>query len=176
MPKTSKLFVKTKIFNHNSVPAGINNTYQKTFKINKLPETFHSTNAIIDHNDHYPIQKVIFNIRHQTHFGEDMAMSGSVFPLGNWIEKFIMPLKWTKGNIWTGEIEISHQLSKEFEFKFVITKDKKIKKWEGGWNHKLNLDDFCKEINKKSKGKFQGCDYEYDEKEKSIKLKLRMNK
>ena len=171
--RTPKPLGKTKIFNHNSVPVGINNFYQQKFKINKLPETFHSTSAIVDH---YPIQKVIFTIRHQTHFGEDMAMSGSVLPLGNWNEKFIMPLKWTKGNIWTGEIEINNLLSKEFEFKFVITKDKKVEKWEEGWNHKLNLDDFCKEISKKCKGKYNRCDYEYDEKEKSIKLKLKMNK
>ena len=171
--KTPKLAPKTKTFNHCSVSAGINNSYQKRFKMRKLTDTFHISNEI---SDHYPIQKIIFTLRHQTHFGEDMAMSGSVLPLGNWNEKFIMPLKWTKGNIWTGEIEINNQLSKEFEFKFVITKDKKVEKWEDGWNHKLNLDDFCKEISKKSKGKYNGCDYEYDEKEKSIKLKLRMNK
>ena len=45
-----------------------------------------------DKMDNYPIQKIIFTVRYGTKFGEDMAMSGSLLPLGNWNARYIMPL------------------------------------------------------------------------------------
>ena len=86
-----------------------------------------------------------------------------------------MSLKWNNGNLWTGELEINYMMPKSFEFKFVVVENKIIKKWEDGYNHKLNLDDFNKEFDNKPKGKYQDYEYEYNNIEKLLTLKVKMN-
>ena len=149
----------------------------------KSPITYRNNDNIYTKNyfktsdpiDHYPIKKLVFNIKYDTRFGENLGISGSISPFGNWNQNKTKALSWNKGNIWTGELEINYMIPKIFEFKFVIIKRKNIIKWESGNNHKMNLDDFQKELNMRTNGKYKDYEYEYNKKEKILNLKVKMN-
>ena len=98
------------------------------------------------------INKIIFSIRYDTTFGEEIGILGSLPNLGNWNQNGIFHLNWNNGNVWTGDINIEN-LS-DFEFKFVISSNGNVKKWENGDNNKVNFDKLINEIKYKKKGYF----------------------
>jgi hypothetical protein len=64
----------------------------------------------------YKIDKIIFHIRYDSKFGDNIGILGSIEELGNWCQDKILYLKWNKGNIWKGEVELTSEIEK-FEFK-----------------------------------------------------------
>ena len=152
------------VIRNKAIPYRNNNNYNSI-------NTFKSANVI----DPFPLKKITFTVKYDTHFGENLGISGSIFPFGNWNQNNIMAMNWNNGNLWTGELEINNMIPKSFEFKFVVTKNKNIKKWESGNNHKFNLDEFRKDFNMEPKGKYQEYEYEYNRFEKVLNLRLKAN-
>lgn len=113
-----------------------------------FPPVNNTKNSLNNIND-IQINKIIFSIRYNTTFGEEIGILGSLPILGNWNQNEIFHLNWNNGNIWTGEINIEN-LS-DFEFKFVISSNGNVKNWENGDNNKVNFDKLINEIKYKKK-------------------------
>ena len=108
------------------------------------------------------IKKIIFSIKYDTKFGEEVGILGSIPILGNWEQNQIFYLSWNNGNIWTGEILNETEPPTDFEFKFVISFNRNVKKWESGENNKVYFDKLINEIKYKKKGFFNKYEYRYD--------------
>jgi hypothetical protein len=107
------------------------------------------------------LNKIIFSIKYDTRFGEEVGILGSIPILGNWKQNDIFYLKWNNGNIWTGEILIE-KIPMDFEFKFVISFNRYVKKWEAGDNNKVTFEKLLNEIKYKKNGYFNKYEYRYD--------------
>lgn len=142
--------------------------YEEALKIEKGEEVNESKVNIIMKK--YSFDSIGFEIVYPTNFGEEIGLLGSIDPLGNWKESNILFLTWNKGNIWTGAIPFNQNYF-EFEFKFILTDKRKIKKWESGSNRKYSLNAIQNEFDKQLK-----CNsYEYNEQKKLIKLICKWN-
>ena len=117
------------------------------------------------------INKIIFSIRYNTTFGEEIGILGSLPILGNWNQNGIFHLNWNNGNIWTGEINIDN-LS-DFEFKFIISSNGNVKRWENGDNNKVIFDKLTNEIKYKKKGYFNKYEYNFEPIKRELLLKCR---
>ena len=112
-------------------------------------------------NNNLKIKKITFYIEHITSYGNEVGISGSLPSLGSWNEKKILHLKWTEGNEWVGSINILDNIS-EFEFKLVVLKHDRVKKWESGPNNKINLAVLSNQIRIQENGKYTKFSYEYN--------------
>ena len=117
------------------------------------------------------LQKVTFEIVYPTVFGEEIGILGSGNSLGNWNQDKVIKLKWNKGNIWRGSIPINEYNLSDFEFKFVLLFNNKIKQWENGANNIVNFNNIYQEVIKRRNGKFNKYNYEYLEDELVLKCK-----
>ena len=135
-----------------------------------FPPVNNAKNSLNNIND-IQINKIIFSIRYNTTFGEEIGILGSLPILGNWNQNEIFHLNWNNGNIWTGEINIEN-LS-DFEFKFVISSNGNVKNWENGDNNKVNFDKLTNEIKYKKKGYFNKYEYNYESIKRELLLKCR---
>ena len=137
-------------------------------------EKFNTNNNINNENmnNNIQINKIIFSIRYDTQFGEEIGILGSISQLGNWNQNDIFYLKWNNGNIWTGEI-IFETIPVDFEFKFIIASNRFIKQWESGDNNKVYFDRLLNEIKYKKKGFFNKYEYRYDSVKGELFLKCR---
>ena len=117
------------------------------------------------------LQKVTFVIVYPTVFGEEIGILGSGNSLGNWNQDKVIKLKWNKGNIWKGSISINEDNLYDFEFKFVLLFNDKIKKWESGANNIVNFNKIYREVIQRRKGTFNKYNYEYFEDELVLKCK-----
>ena len=127
-------------------------------------------------NEKFPLKKIIFSIRYDTTFGEDIGILGSIDKLGKWDQKGIMYLKWNKGNIWTGEIDVDDKKLEDFEFKFVIALNGELKIWESGFNNKVLFQKLFEVIKEKNKGRFNKYEYMYNLEKEELTLKCKWNK
>ena len=117
------------------------------------------------------LQKVTFEIVYPTVFGEEIGILGSGNSLGNWNQDKVIKLKWNKGNIWKGSISINEDNLYDFEFKFVLLFNDKIKKWESGANNIVNFNKIYREVIQRRKGTFNKYNYEYFDDELVLKCK-----
>ena len=117
------------------------------------------------------LQKVTFEIVYPTVFGEEIGILGSGESLGNWKQDKVIKLKWNKGNIWKGSIPINEYNLSDFEFKFVLLSNNKIKQWESGGNNIVNFNNIYQEVVKRRNGRFSKYNYEYLEDELVLKCK-----
>ena len=120
-----------------------------------------NTNNIYTNIFNFNINKIIFSIKYDTQFGEEVGILGSIPKLGNWNQNDIFYLQWNNGNKWTGEI-IFETMPLDFEFKFVIVSNRNVKKWENGDNNKVYFDQLLNEIKYKKNGFFNKYEYKYD--------------
>ena len=117
------------------------------------------------------LQKLTFEIVYPTVFGEEIGILGSGQSLGNWKQDKVIKLKWNKGNIWKGSIPINEYNLSDFEFKFVLLSNNKIKQWESGGNNIVNFNNIYQEVVKRRNGRFSKYNYEYLEDELVLKCK-----
>ncbi len=117
------------------------------------------------------LQKVTFEIVYPTVFGEEIGVLGSGNSLGNWNQDRVIKLKWNKGNIWKGSISINEYNLTDFEFKFVLLFNNKIKQWESGANNIVNFNNIYQEVIKNRNGRFNKYNYQYLEDELVLKCK-----
>ena len=122
----------------------------------------------------FDINKIKFEIKYDTKYGEEIGILGSNNILGNWNINNIFFLKWNEGNIWNGIININQPYT-NFEFKFVVTNNRKIKFWQGGNNNVINFEAIIIEIKHKTKGHLDKYEYNYDNCNKELYLKCKWN-
>ena len=167
--------------NEKMMNISLNNSHlmpKKPLNANNLTQTVsysyfppdNNDNSLNDIND-VQINKIIFSIRYNTIFGEEIGILGSIPILGNWNQNEIFHLNWNNGNIWTGEINIEN-LS-DFEFKFILSSNGNLKKWENGDNNKVNFDKLINEIKYKKKGYFNKYEYNFEPIKRELLLKCR---
>jgi hypothetical protein len=118
----------------------------KTFKIKSVSE--------------YKINKIYFYIKYDSKYGDNIGILGSIEELGNWCQDKILYLKWNKGNIWTGDVELSSDIEK-FEFKFINRHDGVIF-WERGLNNVVDLKGLIQELKFQKKGRYNKYEYNYN--------------
>jgi len=140
------------------------NNYEFSNSSDSLPKHFYSSNINLRNNLSlaYPLKKIVFVIKYNSSFGEEVGILGSLQILGNWEQKRVFKLKWNNGHIWKGEIFVTNDSIKDFEFKFVILQDNKVKNWENGSNNKFNYDILFNQIRVKRKGFYSKYDYDYN--------------
>ena len=117
----------------------------------------------------YHIKKIIFCIYYNTLFGQEIAISGSSYNLGNWDKKNLFFLNWTEGNKWIGVLDIDDNYE-DFEFKFVLCYNKNIISWEPGENNNVYFSGLLNEIKEYQKGKFNKYEYEYNQEDGELTL------
>ena len=133
-------------------------------KINPCKELKENINIEID--------KIKFEIKYDSIYGEEVGILGSNDILGNWNLNKIFYLKWNDDNIWNGVINVKRPYN-DFEFKFVIADCKNIKKWEKGYNNRIIFESLINEIKYKNNGYFDKYEYYYDSINKELNLKCR---
>ena len=149
---------------------------QKNKDLNNNNNNKYKTNKKKKKNKKYSINRIIFSIKYDSFFGEEVAVLGSISKLGFWKLDEGLHLKWNEGNIWKGEINLNSKDIKTFEFKFVVFEKDKIKYWEEGENNIFNIDEIINNyIEKNKKGIYNKYRYEYDEKNKSLLIQRRWN-
>ena len=107
------------------------------------------------------INKIIFYIRYDSNYGDNIGILGSIDQLGNWSQDKILYLRWNKGNIWKGEIVLLDSNITKFEFKFINRHDGIIY-WEKGLNNVIDLNALIEELRHHKKGRFNKFEYSYD--------------
>ena len=163
--------------NINKNAISINRKYKNKNKIGyildnktKLPITIYGYNNYENNNeDFYQIKKIVFNIQYNTLFGQEIAISGSSYKLGNWDKNNLFFLNWTKGNKWIGTLDIDENYE-DFEFKFVLCYDRNIICWEPGENNNVYFTALLNEIKEYQKGKFNKYEYEYNQDDGELTL------
>ena len=153
----------------------INNTtsfpYYINMDINNATDT--GNNIINYNNNEIIINKIIFSIKYNTQFGEEVGILGSIPDLGNWNQNQIFYLHWNNGNIWTGKIDFGTTPLVDFEYKFIISYNRNVKMWESGENNKVIVDKLLNEIKYKKIGFFNKYEYKFDTDKGELYLKCR---
>ena len=122
-------------------------------------------------NSPIPINKIIFSVNYNSKFGEEVAILGSLAKFGLWELSGALPLKWNEGNIWTGEINVEDEDWQNFEFKFIVVENGKIKFWERGENNIINFDELIKNILSNKIGRYNKYKYEYNKTDETLSIK-----
>ena len=97
------------------------------------------TKPIVSNKKVLKIEKILFNVICPTQYGNELGVTGSINELGSWNEENLMYLNWNEGNDWIGILNIDQNSIQDFEFKFVVTNNKKVACWESGNNNKFDL-------------------------------------
>lgn len=133
--------------------------FEYNFHKNKSEEI--EKNLKININNSYLINKILFYIRYDSKYGDNIGILGSIEQLGNWSQDKILYLKWNNGNIWKGEIDINNLNINKFEFKFINRNDGIIY-WERGYNNVVDLKEISGEFKYHKKGRYNKYEYNYD--------------
>ena len=162
---------------HNNFSSEDNKRYNLSLNSNNSMPYYHSINLNMNKDNDYDlnINKIIFSIKYDTIFGEEIGILGSIPKLGNWDQNKIFYLNWNNGNIWIGEFSLESNSFSDFEFKFVISSNRKVKRWENGDNNKVFFDKLLNEVKYKKNGYFNKYEYTYDSNKEELYLKCRWN-
>jgi hypothetical protein len=152
--------------NNNNVYRDYGNSNNSIDNYNsQLPRRFYSGNVINYRNNlnlSINLKKINFVINYVTSYGEEVGVIGSIPLLGNWDENKAIKLKWYNGHIWKGGIYVSSDYFRDFEFKFVILQDNKVKKWEPGDNNVFNYNIMVNQIKNRRNGFYNKYNYDYN--------------
>ena len=148
-----KMKIEMRSYNQNENRNENRNDNRNNKKKNKRNKTFN--------NGEFKIDKIIFYIRYDSKYGDNIGILGSTEKLGNWSQDRILFLKWNKGNIWTGEIDVDDSTLANFEFKFINRHDG-ILYWEKGLNNVVELNEIVQELKYQKKGRYNKYEYKYD--------------
>ena len=112
-----------------------NETDSNTCSNNEIIQRFEYINDIRQ----LKIEKINFQIKYDTKFGEDLAIIGSIKELGKWQIDKALKMGWNNLNIWKGTLYLDKNNILEFEYKFVVTSGNYVKRWEDGFNRKFDI-------------------------------------
>ena len=76
--------------------------------------------------------KTLFRLRYDSHWGEELFLTGSTAALGNWSPNKAVPMQYEGPGVWSAEIDITLST----EYKYFIRENGQIR-WEGGINRIL---------------------------------------
>ena len=174
----TKKYSESKELSRSFFSPKINKNFDDNYIGNKLNILDKNKMIKIDNKDQnaniIEINSIKFEIKYDSIFGEEVGVLGSNNQLGNWNINNIFYLKWNNGNIWNGKMNINKPYI-NFEFKFVISYNRNIKKWENGENNKIIFDSLFNEIKYKKNGYLNKYEYYYDDINKELYLKCRWN-
>ena len=86
------------------------------------------------------IKTINFEVKYDPNQGETLGIIGSLNELGLWKQKKALKMMWNEGNIWTTSLNMnSYNNAINFEYKFIVLANGKIKYWEDGNNRKFNF-------------------------------------
>ena len=80
---------------------------------------------------------VRFSIRGELDYGDEMCVVGSAVELGAWNPDAALPLRWTEGNVWRGELAVP--AGGAMEYKLIVRRGGGYR-WEAGDNREVQLD------------------------------------
>lgn len=73
-------------------------------------------------------------------FGQAVAVLGAGEVLGNWAPEYSIPLVWTEGDVWTGQVTVPKGSEAEFKFIVVVKDDEtEVVEWEECNNRRLEF-------------------------------------
>ena len=153
--------------NYNNNFQKYNNAYHPNNNNNNGSTTnFNDKNEIIDktsnsnNNNSHKINKITFNFKYNSNYGDIIGILGSNEQLGKWCQDKILYLKWNYGNIWSNSINVGDSKLDNFEFKYVISHEGTIY-WEKGYNYLVDFEGIIDEIQYHKKGRFNKYEYAY---------------
>ena len=155
-------------FSDNSNNNHNNKTYDNSRKKHHKQKGFRNNN-----NDH-KINKIKFEFKYNSNYGDNIGILGSTDQLGNWCQDKILFLKWNYGNIWSNSIDVDNYNLENFEFKFIISHDGTIY-WEKGYNYLVDFEALIDEIKYYKKGRFNKYEYIYKKQSSELILQCKWN-
>ena len=155
-----KNYNQNKIQNYNQ---NINKFINYNLNNNNIKSNNSKNKNLNNRDSKYKINRIIFYIRYDSNYGDNIGILGSIEQLGNWSQDKILYLKWNKGNIWKGEIDVDDINVDKFEFKFINRSDGIIY-WERGFNNVFDLKAIIEELKYHKKGRYNKYEYNYDNK------------
>ena len=156
----------------NSYNGSITNLNDKNEIIEK-----ESNSAIYKNNNNnksHKINKITFNFKYNSNYGDNIGILGSNEQLGNWCQDKILYLKWNYGNIWNNYINVDNSNLENFEFKYIISHDGTIY-WEKGYNYLVDFEGIIDEIQYHKKGRFNKYEYAYKKENSELILHCKWN-
>ena len=156
----------------NSYNGSITNLNDKNEIIEK-----ESNSAIYKNNNNnksHKINKITFNFKYNSNYGDNIGILGSNEQLGNWCQDKILYLKWNYGNIWSNSINVDNSKLENFEFKYIISHEGTIY-WEKGYNYLVDFEGIIDEIQYHKKGRFNKYEYAYKKENSELILHCKWN-
>ena len=93
------------------------------------------------------IKTINFEVKKKKKMDETLGIIGSLNELGLWKQSKALKMVWNKGNIWTTSLNLnSYNNAINFEYKFIILANGKIKYWEDGNNRKFTFSEVSRLI------------------------------
>eukprot|EP00897_Mesotaenium_endlicherianum_P010973 jgi/Mesen1/9904/ME000070S09189 len=86
-----------------------------------------------------PETKVKFVLKKQCSFGQSFHVCGESDLLGQWQSEDALPLTWSEGHIWTGEVDLPSGTTTEF--KYILKGKHGEVMWQPGENHVIETTD-----------------------------------
>eukprot|EP00746_Dinoflagellata_sp_MGD_P033349 gnl/MRDRNA2_/MRDRNA2_179542_c0_seq1.p1 gnl/MRDRNA2_/MRDRNA2_179542_c0~~gnl/MRDRNA2_/MRDRNA2_179542_c0_seq1.p1 ORF type:complete len:416 (+),score=70.54 gnl/MRDRNA2_/MRDRNA2_179542_c0_seq1:101-1348(+) len=74
--------------------------------------------------------RAAFNVACDAGFGEEVRVVGNVKAIGEWDPSGAIPMKWTEGNVWVAELGLKVPVGEPLEYKYLITADGEVRRWE----------------------------------------------
>ena len=135
-----------------------------------------SNSAIYKNNNNksHKINKITFNFKYNSNYGDNIGILGSNEQLGNWCQDKILYLKWNYGNIWSNSINVENSKLENFEFKYIISHEGTIY-WEKGYNYLVDFEGIIDEIQYHKKGRFNKYEYAYKKENSELILHCKWN-
>lgn len=182
----SNYIYSNSIYNRQNLYNSNNNIYYINSNNNSTNFNFNNNSCIntknniglnfyLDPNE-LRITRIIFSIRCNTNYGENLGIIGSIPALGNWNSGKCLKLSWNDGNIWKGQINNNDYSIRDFEFKFIVLEKGSVKIWEPGYNNEFKFDKIKNKIRDRKDGRYEKYRYEYEKNTGILNLHFHWNK
>jgi len=169
------------ITNNNNNDSKSNNNFSDNSNIKYNDKAYdnskkkhHKSKGFRNNNNDHKINKIKFEFKYDSNYGDNIGVLGSNDQLGNWSQDKILYLKWNYGNIWTNSIDVDNYNLENFEFKFVIYHEGTIY-WEKGYNYLVDFEALIDEIKYYKKGRFNKYEYIYKKYSSELILQCKWN-
>ena len=169
------------ITNNNNNDSKSNNNFSDNSNIKYNDKAYdnskkkhHKSKGFRNNNNDHKINKIKFEFKYDSNYGDNIGVLGSNDQLGNWSQDKILYLKWNYGNSWTNSIDVDNYNLENFEFKFVIYHEGTIY-WEKGYNYLVDFEALIDEIKYYKKGRFNKYEYIYKKYSSELILQCKWN-
>ena len=161
-------------YNSNNNFSDISNNKYNNQTYDNSRKKHHKSKGFRNNNNDHKINKIKFEFKYDSNYGDNIGILGSTEQLGNWCQDKILFLNWNYGNIWSNSIDVDNYNLENFEFKFIISHDGTIY-WEKGYNYLVDFEALIDEIKYYKKGRFNKYEYIYKKDSSELILKCKWN-